>query len=111
MYDMSYMIMYLYVSVRLTNQIPHEKNKPSIQLNFFLKGFTLVIIDCSRQNESVKSGTVDVQLKFEFKEYVSANTTAYCRVIHDHVIEYSPIKCSTQDYVNYHRQKIASLSF
>ena len=69
-------------------QIPHERNEPAFQLNSFLKGFILVIIDCSRQNESVKSGTVDVRLEFEFKENVSANTTAYCLIIH-RVIEYS----------------------
>jgi len=53
-------------------QIPRERNKPSFQLNSFLRGFTLVIIDCSRQNESVKS--VDVRLQYEFKENVPANT-------------------------------------
>ncbi|KYN41473.1 hypothetical protein ALC56_04114, partial [Trachymyrmex septentrionalis] len=37
------------------------------------------------------------------------NTTVYCLIIHDRVIEYSP-KFSTQDYVNYHYQK-NSLSF
>ncbi|KYN00582.1 hypothetical protein ALC62_08641 [Cyphomyrmex costatus] len=51
----------------------------------------MVIIDCSRQNESIKSGTVDVRLEFEFKEKVPANTTAYCLIIHDRVIEYSPM--------------------
>jgi len=56
-------------------QICRERNEPSFQLNSFLKDFTLVTIDYSRQNESVKSGTVDVRLEFEFKENnVSANT-------------------------------------
>jgi len=71
-------------------QIYRERNEPAFQLNSFLKGFTLATIDCSRQNESVKSGN-DVRLEFEFKENVSANTTAYCLIIHDRVIEYSPM--------------------
>ncbi|KYN22674.1 hypothetical protein ALC57_04920 [Trachymyrmex cornetzi] len=50
-----------------------------------------VIIDCSRQNESVKSGTVDVRLDFECKENVPANTTAYCLIIHDRVVQYNPL--------------------
>ena len=35
-------------------QIPRERNKSSFQLHSFLKGYTLVTIDCSRQNECVK---------------------------------------------------------
>ncbi|XP_036139529.1 uncharacterized protein LOC118644646 [Monomorium pharaonis] len=50
-----------------------------------------VIIDCSRQNESIKSATVDVRLEFECRENVSANTTAYCLIIHDRVIQYNPL--------------------
>lgn len=49
----------------------------------------LITIDCSRQNESVNSGIVDVRLKFEFKENVFANTIAVYCFIHDRVIEYN----------------------
>ncbi|RLU15073.1 hypothetical protein DMN91_012960 [Ooceraea biroi] len=58
--------------------------------NFLLRG-PFVVIDCSRQNESVKSATVDVRLEFECKENVPPNTTAYCLIIHDRVVEYSPL--------------------
>ncbi|XP_026830870.1 uncharacterized protein LOC113563423 [Ooceraea biroi] len=58
--------------------------------NFLLRG-PFVVIDCSRQNESVKSATVDVRLEFEGKENVPPNTTAYCLIIHDRVVEYSPL--------------------
>jgi len=71
-------------------QIPRERNE-SFQLNSFLKDFTLVTFDCSRQNESVKSDTVDVRLEFEFKENVPVNTTTYCLIIQGRVIEYSPM--------------------
>jgi len=43
-------------------QIPREKNELLFQLNSFLKVFTLVIIHCSQQNESVKNDTVDVRI-------------------------------------------------
>ena len=73
-------------------QISRERNEPSFQLNSFLKGFTLVTIDkYSWQNESIKSGTMDVRLKFKFKKNVPANTTAYCLIINERVIEYSPM--------------------
>jgi len=37
----------------------------------------------------IKSDTVDMQLEFEFKENVSANTTIYCVILHDRMFEYS----------------------
>lgn len=51
----------------------------------------IVIIDCSRQNESIKSATVDVRIEFECKENILPNTTAYCLILHDRLIEYSPL--------------------
>ncbi|EFN87483.1 hypothetical protein EAI_09886, partial [Harpegnathos saltator] len=57
-----------------------------------------VVIDCSRQNrvkslqnESIKNATVDVRIEFECKENIPANTTAYCLILHDCVVEYSPL--------------------
>jgi hypothetical protein len=57
----------------------------------FLMEGPFVVIDCSRQNESVKSATVDVRIEFDCKENVPANTTAYCLILHDRVIEYCPL--------------------
>ncbi|KYN21467.1 hypothetical protein ALC57_06166 [Trachymyrmex cornetzi] len=59
-------------------------------LSFIEKG-PFAVINCSRQNESVKSATVDVRIEFDCKENVPANTTAYCLIIHDRVIEYCPL--------------------
>ncbi|XP_026830148.1 uncharacterized protein LOC113563135 [Ooceraea biroi] len=59
-------------------------------INFLIRG-PFVVIDCSRQNESVKSATVDMRLEFDCKENVPDNTTAYCLIIHDCVVEYSPL--------------------
>ncbi|KYN35075.1 hypothetical protein ALC56_10595 [Trachymyrmex septentrionalis] len=50
-----------------------------------------VVIDCSRQNESIKSATVDIRIEFECKENIPLNTTAYCLIIHDKMIEYNPL--------------------
>lgn len=51
----------------------------------------IVVIDCSRQNESIKSATVDVRIEFECKENIPSDTTAYCLILHDRLIEYSPL--------------------
>ena len=49
------------------------------------------IIDCSRQNESVKNTIVDVCIEFDCKENVPDNTTAYCLILYDHVFECCPL--------------------
>jgi len=56
----------------------------------FLTNGPFVVIDCSRQNESIKSTTVDVRIEFDCKD-VPANTTAYCLILHDRVVEYCPL--------------------
>jgi len=68
----------------------YECLEPSLTFTTFLRNGPFVIIDCSRQNESVNSGNVDVR-DFECKENVPANTTAYCLIIHDRVIQYNPL--------------------
>ena len=68
----------------------YEYLEPSFTFTFLCNG-PFVIIHCSRQNESVKSGTVNVRLDFECKENMPANTTAYCLIIHDRVVQYNPL--------------------
>jgi len=51
----------------------------------------LVVIDCSRQNEMIKSATVDVRIEFDCRENMPDKTTAYCLIIHDRIIEYNPL--------------------
>ncbi|XP_024881315.1 uncharacterized protein LOC112460731 [Temnothorax curvispinosus] len=53
----------------------------------FARVAPLVVIDCSRQNEAVKSATVDVRIEFKCKENVPPKTTAFCLIVHDRVIE------------------------
>ncbi|KYN09254.1 hypothetical protein ALC57_18634 [Trachymyrmex cornetzi] len=57
----------------------------------FIEEGPFVVIDCSRQNESVKGATVDVRIEFDCKENVPANTTVYCLIIHDRVVQYNPL--------------------
>jgi len=68
----------------------YEYLEPSLTFTTFLRNNPFVIIDCSRQNESGKNGTVDVRLDFECKENVPANITACC-LIHDRVVRYNPL--------------------
>ncbi|XP_070152497.1 uncharacterized protein [Polyergus mexicanus] len=68
-----------------------DNDEALLNLNKFLIHGPLVVIDCSRQNESIKSATVDVCVEFDCKENVLSNITAYCLIIHDRVVEYNPL--------------------
>lgn len=46
--------------------------------------------DCSRSDESIKSGMVDISIEVQTSANFPANTTAYCLIIHDNLVRYSP---------------------
>lgn len=51
----------------------------------------LFVIDCSKQNEALKSNVIDVKLEFESSENFPENTRAFCIIIYDRVMEYLPL--------------------
>ena len=57
----------------------------------FITDTPLIVIDCSKQNESMKYAPVDVRLEFESSEDFPANTSAFCLILHDRVVQYKPI--------------------
>lgn len=91
----SFEILYrAYVSLR-----PHLTGKsidPLFNRQEFKETAPLVVIDCSRQNESIKSSVVDIRLEFEAKKSFLPNTIAYCIIVHDRVIEYNPVRNETK---------------
>jgi len=50
----------------------------------------IFMINLSYQNESVKTGPVDVRVSIELKTPSHENTQAYCLLIHDHLVVFSP---------------------
>lgn len=46
--------------------------------------------DCSRSDERVKNSMVDVRIEMQARANFPADTTAYCLIIHDNLIRYSP---------------------
>jgi hypothetical protein len=59
----------------------------------------LIVIDCSKQNESLKHAPVDVRVEFESSENFPANTSAYCLILHDRIVEYKPISGNVKKLV------------
>jgi len=51
----------------------------------------MMTLEKTLHNESVKNAIVDVRIEFDCKENVPVNTTAYCLIIHEHVIKYCPL--------------------
>lgn len=51
----------------------------------------IALIDCSKQNESIKTSTVDIRIEFELEENIPESTTAYCLILHDTIVTYTPL--------------------
>jgi hypothetical protein len=64
---------------------------PLLDLNTFAKRAPLFVINCSRQNDTLKTGPVDVRIEIESSEDIPDNTAAYCFIINDRVVEYRPL--------------------
>lgn len=46
--------------------------------------------DCSRSDDNIQNGMVDVRIEMSTRENFPSGTTAYCLVIHDDLIDYCP---------------------
>lgn len=70
----------------------YEKEaEPLLTKSQFINYLPLIVIDCSKQNEALKSGAVDVRLEFESRENFDNQTAAYCLILHDRIVQYKPI--------------------
>ena len=59
--------------------------KDGTQVNFasFKKLFPIIVLDVRRQSERLKSGVIDMMLRFNFSQGVSANTMAFATIVSD----------------------------
>lgn len=65
--------------------------EPLVNVKYFKNLTPIFVIDCSHKNESIKSATVDIRLEFESKTSFPPNTSAYCIIIQDRLVEYNPM--------------------
>src|SRR5436190_460665 len=66
-------------------------NTPLLAPDKFASNCPIIVIDCSKQNEAVKSSSVDIRIELEFEENIPANTSAYCLLLHDALLTYTPL--------------------
>lgn len=73
----------------------YYNNKSSnVQINppHFKTKTPLIVIDCSRQIDSLRSGVggaIDIKLELEFKKSLPTDTAAYCLILNDSLFEYN----------------------
>ncbi|XP_065172201.1 uncharacterized protein [Atheta coriaria] len=55
------------------------------------KNHTFYVFDVTKQNESVKTSTIDLQIEMESTKVFPANTKAFCLILFDSIVEYTPL--------------------
>ncbi|XP_058791045.1 uncharacterized protein LOC131664173 [Phymastichus coffea] len=76
-----------------------KNSEPLLKKSQFINNMPLIVIDCSKQNESLKSAPVDVRLEFETKTNIPQGTAAYCLILHDRIIQYNPISSDVKKLI------------
>lgn len=66
-------------------------NHPIFSPEEFKKFAPLVHIDCSRQKESIQTGSVVMRIEFELDSNPVSDTTAYCLILHEKHFTYNPL--------------------
>lgn len=66
-------------------------NQPLLSWEKFKEDAPIIVIDCSHQNETLKTGPVDVKIEFKTENNIPENTSAYCLLLHDRLVQYSPL--------------------
>ena len=68
-----------------------SNTEPLLSWELFKSRSPIVVIDCRHQNETLKTGPVDIRLEMRTSKNIPANTSAYCLMLHDRIIEYNPL--------------------
>jgi len=85
--------------VRFRESYYFKEISPYYNISDFLSKAPIFVIDCSKQNEAIKSGSVDVRLEIEAENAFPEGTTAYCLILHDRVVEYTPLSSTVRVHV------------
>lgn len=68
-----------------------RRSEPMLSCEEFKNKAPLFVIDCSRQNETLKTGPIDVRVELESSIEFPENTAAYCLILNDCIVEYKPL--------------------
>ena len=73
-----------------------KEPRPYVSMKSFINKYFIVVLDCSKQPETIKSGSVDVHLEWVCAENVPDETAAYCLILHDRFVQYKPLTSAVQ---------------
>ncbi|XP_055371863.1 uncharacterized protein LOC129605890 [Condylostylus longicornis] len=62
-----------------------------LTLKEFKEKAMILIIDTRYQNENLKMGPVDIRIELKTSEMIPANITTYCLMLHDRLVEFTPL--------------------
>lgn len=86
-----YTVLYdMYVRFQSSYYNNQNLNSPILDYSLFKEKAPLYLFDCSRQNETLKNGAVDLRIMIQARKNFPPNTAAYCLIIHDNVVVYNP---------------------
>jgi len=71
---------------RFQSSYYNRESQPFLTPNEFKLKAPIIVIDLSYQNESVKTGPIDVRISIELNTPSHENTQAYCLLIHDRLV-------------------------
>lgn len=67
------------------------ENQPVLKKDTFIQKTPLFLVDASKQPETLKIGSLDVRIEFQTKGAIAANTSAYCLILSDAIVQYTPL--------------------
>lgn len=74
-----------------------RRSEPLLNIHEFVTKAPLFVIDCSRQNDNLKTGpVVDVRIELESEIELPDHTSAYCLILNDCIVEYRPLSSSVR---------------
>ncbi|XP_059221617.1 uncharacterized protein LOC131996180 [Stomoxys calcitrans] len=65
--------------------------QPLLTREKFKSEAPIIVLDVTHQNETVKTGPIDIRIELETSKNISPNTSLYCLIIHDKMFEYIPL--------------------
>lgn len=77
---------------RFQESFYHDRmySRPLLTFTEYKSIAPLIVIDCSRQNETIKKSVIDIRIEMQTKTNLTQTTTMYCMIIHENIISYNP---------------------
>lgn len=77
--------------IRFQQNYYMKEPQPLLTCQEFKNKAPIIVVDVSHQNETVTRGPIDIKIEFETSINIPAKSSAYCILIHDRLIEYTPL--------------------